>query len=51
MAEKFNLKRMLEEIREDQAVKESKHRKLTQEDVKRRVATKHRTGSPTGRER
>lgn len=45
MNHKFDLKRMIEEIREDQAAEDAKHRKLTQEGVRKRVARRRARGS------
>jgi len=42
MEHKFNLRRMLEEIREDQAAIETKHRLLTADGVKQRVARRQK---------
>jgi hypothetical protein len=43
MSERYNLKRMLDEIREDQSTETTKHRKLTRDAVQDRVARKRKT--------
>jgi hypothetical protein len=48
--ERYDLKRILEEIQEDDAAEDTKHRKLSREDVRKRVAKRQRTGSQASRE-
>jgi hypothetical protein len=47
---KFNLKKMLDEIHEDQAAESTKHRKLSQDGVKRYVARKRKERGRLNRE-
>ncbi len=42
MEKKFNLKQMLEEIREDQAAEETRHTLLSPDGVKQRVARRQK---------
>jgi hypothetical protein len=51
MPEKYGLKKMLAEIQEDDAAEDTKHRKLSREDVRRRVAKRGHGGGQVDRER
>ncbi len=48
--ERYDLKKMLEEIQEDDASEDTKHRKLSREDVRKRVAKRQRPGGQANRE-
>jgi hypothetical protein len=48
--ERYDLKKMMEEIQEDDAAEDTKHRKLSREDVRKRVAKRQRTGGQANRE-
>lgn len=51
MEKKFNLKQMLEELREDQAAEQTRHRLLTPDGVRQRVARRQKEHRIAGRDK